>query len=640
MCGIAGFFNLDGSAARGDILHRMVALQHHRGPDDSGACLFSLANGSSRELLPEENNVYSGLEGAIGFNRLSIQDLSAHGHQPMFNAERSIILAFNGEIYNARQYTAELAAKGYQFRGTSDTEVILSLYEEYGLEGMLSRLNGMFAIVIVDLRQQQIVIARDPLGIKPMYWTTAGESLLFASEVKSFLAHPDFKAELDPTHLDEYLAFRYVAGEDYLLKGVHQLRPGHVLRINPTGRSIERYWQIPDVTEKRTLSDADALDEASHLFGESVRSQLLSDVPLGCQLSGGIDSSLVTTHARSNANADLQTFSVIFDDPSYSEEPWIDEVARVTKAKSHRFTFTDSFFHDTLSDASWHLDKPLNHPNSLGIWLLARESKKQVTVLLSGEGADEVFGGYTRFYYASMRPKLAPWLPLLSRLPKIGQRLERQFGGDAVNSFIGSSLWMRPDLLRQLRPEANFETPMEKRRQLFSEGKGNHLGNCLKYDMQTYMVDLLVRQDKMTMAHSVENRVPFLDKNLVEFARHLPDRCLVSDTVAMTNTKMRGTKVLLKKLARRSYSDAFVYRKKSGFSLPLVKYFQDPRFEALMEDQLLPGMAKRGLVDAKTVRHWWKKTLPNDPSINETLWIPVALEIWAQRFIDQGMPSL
>ena len=621
-------------------LRRMTRIQRHRGPDDSGLCLFSLASKTAMELPEEGLPVQTDYEGALGFNRLSIQDLSVHGHQPMFNASRTVVLAFNGEIYNANDYRAELESAGYRFRGTSDTEVILYLYEQHGMEGMLARLNGMFAIVVADLQRQELFIARDLFGIKPMYWTQTKSGILFASEGKSFLAHPEFEPEIDTEHLDEYLAFRYVAGNDYLLKGVHQLRPGHLMRISGQGCEIKRYWEIPDVTAKRKISRPDAVDELCHWFGKSVQSQLLSDVPLGCQLSGGIDSSLVTTHARADNRSDLQAFSVIFDDPAYSEEPWIDQAAKVANAKSHRFKFNDDFFFDTLSDACWHLDKPLNHPNSLGIWLLARESRKHVTVLLSGEGADEVFGGYTRFYYASMRPRLSPWLPLIGKLPVVGQRIQRQFGGDAVNSFIGSSVWMRPDMLHQLRPEASFERPLEKRRALFAEGKGNHLSNCLKYDMQTYMVDLLVRQDKMTMAHSLENRVPFLDKNLVHFARHLPDNCLVSDSIALRDTKMKGTKVILKDLARRSFGDSFVYRKKSGFSLPLSKYFQDQRFKTLMEEKLLPGMERRGLVNAATVRRWWEKDIHTNPRIDETLWIPIALEIWAQRFIDERPQDL
>ncbi|MDZ4401083.1 asparagine synthase (glutamine-hydrolyzing) [Prosthecobacter sp.] len=634
MCGIAGYFNLNGAPAEAAVLARMIDIQRHRGPDDQGIRLFSLRLARSHELKPGGGPAGNAFEGALGFNRLSIQDLSELGHQPMLNGDGSIILAFNGEIYNAPQHRRDLEASGCQFRSHTDTEVILKLYETHGFDGMLGRLNGMFVIVIIDLRQGEIHIARDHLGIKPFYWTMAGQALLFASEAKSFLMHPAFKAEVDTTHLDEYLAFRYVAGENYLLKGVRQLRPGHCLRITAEGVSVRRYWEIPDGSEQASLTDDEALDKVDHLLRQAVKSQLISDVPVGCQLSGGIDSSLVSVFARSHFDADMQTFSVVFDDPGYSEEHWMSQAANAAKADSHRFMFSDGFFFETLDRASWHLDQPLNHPNSLGIWLLARRARPLVTVLLSGEGADEIFGGYSRFYYAGLRPKVSPWLPLLRRAPKIGMRLERQFGGNPVDSFIGASLWQRSDLLLQLRPEADFENLMSRRRVIFAEGQADHLGNCLKYEMQTYMVDLLVRQDKMTMAHSLENRVPFLDLDLMACARSLPRRCLVSPSISLRDSRMRATKVVLKRLARRTFDEKFVYRRKSGFSLPLEQYFADKRFESLMEDRLLPGMKQRGLVNADVVRRWWKDLPHLPPSMAETLWIPVALELWAQQFID------
>ena len=635
MCGIAGYFNLSGADADIGVLARMTDIQRHRGPDDQGMRLFSLATGKSAELGKDRRQPEGHLEGALGFNRLSILDLSEHGHQPMENADGSIFIAFNGEIYNAFDYTAELEAAGFHFRSRSDTEVILYLYEKFGLDGMLSRLNGMFTIVIVDLRTREILIARDHLGIKPMYWTIAGSTLLFASEVKSFLPHPAFRAEIELDHIDEYLAFKYVGGENTLLQGVKQLRPGHCLRATKSGVTVRKYWQIPDGIEKLAVSNGEAEERVKELLGKSVQSQLLSDVKVGCQLSGGIDSSLVSVFARSHFGAEMESFSIVFDDPNYSEEPWISQAAIAANADSHRFILTDGFFLDTLEKATWHMDEPIAHPNSIGIWLLAQKSRPMVTVLLSGEGADEVFGGYARFYHANVRSKISPWLPLLKMVPKMGMRLERQFGGNPVDSFIGASLFQRPEELASLRPQTDFEKVMLRRRAIFAEGQADHVANCLKYDMQTYMVDLLVRQDKMTMAHSLENRVPFLDLNLVSYARSLPTRCVVSDSIALRDASMRGTKVTLKNLARRTFDERFVYRGKAGFSIPLADYFRDKRFESLMEDQLLPGMAKRGLARADVVRHRWKGLQTSPPSASETVWIAVALELWAQQFVDR-----
>lgn len=642
MCGIAGFLNLDNAPADARVLLRMMDIQRHRGPDDQGMRLFSLATGRSvecrRDALPPAGPEFSG---ALGFNRLSILDLSAHGHQPMANADQSVFLAFNGEIYNAFDYSASLAAAGYRFRSRTDTEVILYLYERHGFAGMLERLNGMFTIVIVDLKRREVNIARDHLGIKPFYWAQQGQSLLFASEVKSFLPFPGFRAEVDLDNLDEYLAFRYCAGERFLLKGVRQLRPGHWLRATPEGISVRRYWEVPDHPDKASLTERQAIEKLDHLLRRSVKSQLQSDVKVGCQLSGGIDSSLVSVMARADMGANLETFSIVFNDPAYSEDRWISQAANAAQADNNRFMFTPEYFFKSFESATWHLDKPLNHPNSLGIYLLAEKSRPSVTVLLSGEGADELMGGYPRFYYAMLQPRIAPWLPLLKRLPRMGQKFLRIFGnsGDAASRFIAASLFQHPNELLRIRPEADLEKVFERRRALFSEGRADHLSNCLKYEMQTYLVDLLVRQDKMTMAHSLENRVPFLDRNLVSFIRTLPNHLLVGSMLRLRDSRSRGTKILLKRLAERTFPEDFVYRPKSGFSLPLSRYYTDKRFEEMMEDRLLPGMIERGLVQTDVVRTWWRN-LPNmRRSMDETLWVSIALELWAQRFVDKRVAA-
>lgn len=634
MCGIAGFVNLDRRPAEPRVLARMTDLIRHRGPDDQGLAWCSLSCGTAGEFEAGAAAAADSAEVAIGFHRLKILDLTDHGHQPMANADRSIVIAFNGEAYNAFDFTAELEREGFRFRSRSDTEVVLYLYERFGLDGMLERLNGMFAIVIADLRTREVHIIRDHFGIKPMYWTVAGSALLFASEAKAFLGHPDFRAEIDPAVIDEYLAFRYVSGESSLLKGVRQLRPGHRLRVRDGAVTVHRYWQVPDVAEKAALSPADAVDGLDAVLRQSVQAQLLSDVKVGCQLSGGIDSSLVSVFAREHLGADLDTFSVVFDDPQFSEDRWISQAAAAAHADSHRFMFSAASFHDTLARASWHMDQPISHPNSLGIWLLARGARERVTVLLSGEGADEVFGGYTRFHYAQMRPAISPWVGALAWTPHVGARLARQFGGDPVDSFIMASLFQRPEQVARLRPGADFSRAMAARRAIFADGSADHLSNCLKYEMQTYLVDLLVRQDKMTMAHGLENRVPFLDRRVVAFARQLPARYLVGESLSLRDGRMRGTKVVVKQLARRTFDDQFVYRPKSGFSLPLADYFAEPRFATLMEEVLLPGMRGRGLVDAGAVREHWQGLPTAGAGAAESLWISIALELWAQQVVD------
>jgi asparagine synthase (glutamine-hydrolysing) len=599
MCGIAGFVNMDGAPADAVVLGAMTDAIRHRGPDDRGTLCLSLRGG-----IPDT---------ALGFQRLKTLDLSARGHQPMTSPDGSIALLFNGECFEAGDWKAELEGAGYRFRTGTDTEVVLALYEREGLERMLERLTGMFAIVIADTRRGAVHLVRDGVGIKPLYWAQCGRTVLFASEAKAFLAHPAFRAEIDPAEVDELLAFRYVAGEASLLEGVRHVQPGHRLTITPSGVTEARYWSIPDDPETLRLSREDAADRLSDLLGRSVQSQLRSDVNLGCQLSGGVDSSLVAVLASAHHAAKLNTFSIVFDEPRFSEEPWILEAAATARAASHRFMFDEAAFMGALDAASWHMDQPISHPNSLALWVLARRSRDLATVLLTGEGADELFGGYRRVYDAHAASVDS----------------DRPAVKDPVDTFIRATQFHAEPRLSKLRPEATLGPAIEKRRALFHEGRGDHLSKCLKYDMRTHLVDVLVRQDKMTMAHGVESRVPFLDRHVIEFARALPAGHLVGPLP----DGAPGTKIVVKALAMRSFPPAFVNRRKSAFNLPLAQYFRSGAFVALMEDRLLPGMASRGLVDVGVVRRWWRRAL-SAPSTTEGFWIPVAFELWAQQFID------
>jgi len=606
MCGIAGFVNLDGAPADASVLTAMTGMIRHRGPDDRGALCLSLRGG-----IPDT---------AVGFRRLKVVDLSARGHQPMVSPDGSTALLFNGEIYDAFDCRAELAREGYHFRSGTDTEVVLALYERQGLELMLERLNGMFAMVIADTRRGTVHLLRDRVGIKPLYWAQLGTTVLFASEAKAFLAHPAFRAEIEPAEVDELLAFRYVAGEATLLKGVRHVPPGHRLTITPGGVTETRYWTIPDHAEKLQLSREDAVDRLDRLLGRSVHAHVRSDVNVGCQLSGGIDSSLVTVLAAAHHGADLNAFSIVFDEPQFSEERWILAAAATARAASHRFVFDEAAFMRSLNTASWHMDQPISHPNSMALSLLARRSREHATVLLSGEGADELFGGYARACDALQASSG-------SRRPGLH---------DPIETFIRASQFHSEARLSKLRPEANLRPALDKRRAMFQEGHADHLSNCLKYDMRTHLVDVLVRQDKMMMAHGVENRVPFLDRDVIAFARALPAEHLVgpASPIGAPGTKAApGTKLVVKDLARRRFDEAFVSRRKSAFNLPLAQYFRSRPFVSLMEDCLLPGMAARGLVDVSVVRRWWRRAL-SAPSTTEGFWIPVALELWAQQFID------
>ena len=599
MCGIAGFVNLDGAPADVGVLGAMTDIVRHRGPDDRGMLCLPL-RGDIADI-------------GLGFQRLKILDLSVGGRQPMTTADGSIALLCNGEIYDAAAHKRDLEQRGCRFRTGTDTEVVLALYERDGLERTLERLDGMFAMVFADARRSAVHLVRDRLGIKPLYWAQRGSTVLFASEAKAFLAHPAYRAEIDPAEVDELLAFRYVAGPASLLKGVRQVRPGHHLAITPSGVRELRYWSIPDCLEKAPCSLTDAAARLDHLLGRSVQAQLRSDVAVGCQLSGGIDSSLVTALASSCHDTTMNAFSIVFDEPRFSEAAWISKAAASTGAASHRFVFRPADFADALDAASWHMDQPIGHPNSLALWSLARRSRERATVLLTGEGADELFGGYARFVDAQA----------------VAAPVPRDL--DPVDRFIRSSQFHSDARLSKLRGAADLRPAIEKRRAIFEEARGDHLSNCLKYEMRTHLVDVLLRQDKMMMAHAVENRVPFLGRELIDFARALPAGHLVGGT---SPGGAPATKRVVTALAVRRFGEAFAYRRKSTFNLPLAQYFRSGPFVTLMEDRLLPGMASRGLVDVGVVRRWWRRAL-SAPATTEGFWIVVALELWAQQFVDR-----
>lgn len=648
MCGISGFYNFDGAPADASILHRMTDIQRHRGPDDQGFRLFSLKSGRSLAYAPEVPPApSSAFEGGVGFNRLSILDLSMRGHQPMANDSETVLLAFNGEIYNANDYRPMLEANGYRFRSRTDTEVILRLYEEFGIEGCVHRLNGMFAFVIIDLRSGEIHIVRDQFGIKPMYYARVGNSLLFASEAKGIMAWPGFPREIDPAMLDEYLLFRYNAGEGFLLRGIKQLRPGHRLRVMAGGEvRIHRYHEIPPVVAER-MTEQEALDRFEAEFEAGVKRQLISDRKLGLQLSGGIDSSLVASHARQRAGQDMEAFSIVFNDEAMSERKWIDQCAKATGTISYMYPLTPDYFFAHLRRAAWHYDSPINLGNAVGLYMLAERAAKHVTVMLTGDGADELMGGYPRFFMAALRPLARPFLPMLRNMPVIGGKIARNFdmprGRDNVGWFIAHSTAMREWQVRHLRPDADLSGPMERRRDIFGPASSSFVDDCTRYEMETFMVELLIRQDKMTMAHSLETRVPFLDRETVNLALRLPTSLRVQPQFRLEGSVESGTKILLKKLSERRFGRDFTYRRKMGFGLPLAEFIRDRRFQELWNDSLRPTLARRGWVEADVADGWVRQIVSGvhgrDSAVaavwaTEALWSIVSLEIWAQECLD------
>jgi asparagine synthase (glutamine-hydrolysing) len=635
MCGFTGFINLNNKPLNSRVLKAMTDIQAHRGPDDQGMVGFSLFKDLNVDVIDNETAEFSHLHAGIGFNRLSILDLSKKGHQPMISNCGNYILAYNGETYNALSFREELIAKGHPIQSKTDSEVILYLYIEYGIDKMLELLNGMFAFIIVDLKQRKSFIVRDQLGIKPMYIYRTPSVFMFSSEIKSFTEHPDFKAELNTNHLDEYLLFRYCAHDRTLYKDVKQVPPGHYYEISADKVKVKEYWSYK-IEHESDINLKDAVELLDTTFKESIKSQLMSDVLVGCQLSGGIDSSLVTTYAREFFNANMDTFSIVFSDKAYSEEEFINYVANHTNSDSHRYQYSNQYAFENFFKATWHLDQPISIPNTLGIKRLAERAKDNVTVLLSGEGADELFGGYSRYHDLSCRYNMN--LKGYSKMPIIGSKIQNKYdlAQTPEDFFVMSSSAMSLKDFNTFSITNDIESVIAQRKELFPT-EGDIIKRASAYDLNTYMVDLLNRQDKMTMAHSVENRVPFLDRNMVELVASLPSALLVKKCydIRQLNKSNTYTKHILKELGVKRFNTDFVYRKKSGFPLPVKDLFLKTKMNELIQDQLLPGIKSRGVFDFNAVSKIWnKKESEFSKSDIKNLWMFFAFETWAQTFID------
>jgi len=635
MCGITGYINTDFRPVRNtDRILKMLKVQKHRGPDDSGIRLFSLLSASSAEtscLTPE--SIDADFEGVLGFNRLSILDLSMNGHQPMLNPDNNVIIALNGEIYNAFDFRNELQDWGYKFRSATDTEIVLALYLRHGFEGMLERLNGMFALIVIDLRSRELYLARDRFGIKPLYYILNDRVLAFSSELKSFAFLEDFEFTLNSTKLDEYLLFRNnLSGT--LFEGLESLEPGHYLNYRSGQKLIKsRYYDVNDYSRSKRSGTFDSFGtEVREWLDKSVRSQLVSDVKLGCQLSGGIDSSLVTWLANTNAkNGSFESVSIVFKNKLFSEESYIDRVTETLGIKSHKFLLDNEYYLDNLGKATWHLESPLNHPNTVAVYKLSQRAKDYVTVLLSGEGADEVFGGYKRFYDIQYPFSVNRLLTELNRNLNNPSEVFRYFLDNRQRAIM-SNAYMTPFLAGRLMRNFSRDRAISDRLALYNTLSGSGFDKQIKYEMKTFLPDLLIRQDKMSMAHSIENRVPFLDNEVVNGAFSIPEQFLMlRDSSIGKNTE----KYLLKKMTAAVFGEDFAFRKKMGFGIPVKEFFSDEKFREYMNDQVLPGIRHRGLFSYKLVSGWFENIKTLKYTEMEALWIVISFEIWAAIYLDK-----
>jgi asparagine synthase (glutamine-hydrolysing) len=618
MCGICGIISLkpDKTVERDELLAMRDSMVH-RGPDEAGLFI--------------EKNV------GLGHRRLSIIDLSS-GQQPMTNEDGSIVVVFNGEMYNYQNLRNHLITKGHIFKTRSDTEVIIHAFEEFG-ENCLEHFRGMFAFAIWDSRKRKLFIARDRLGEKPLYYAQWGDTFLFASEIKGILAHPAARREIDTESLDLYFGFRYVPGPNTMFKGIAKLQPGHFLWIKNNTVATSRYWDF-NAIQTRNISQETAEAEFTELLSESVRMRLMSDVPLGVFLSGGVDSSVVVALMSELVAEPIKTFSVGYTgDAAENEFEYARMVANRYKTDHHELRLTADDFLSFLPKLLWHLDEPIADASTIPLFFISQLAKEHVTVVLSGEGADELLGGY--YIYKKMM-----LLESLRSIPGI--------------NMLGAAALLAGSLLgnRKIERYANLlRLPLEQRysgvSQVFTEAERKRLFNgrggivphaladvvapyykrvrnrqpldrMLYLDTKVWLPDdLLMKADKMTMATSVELRVPFLDHVLVEYAASLPVSC-----------KIRGneTKYLLKHAMESRLPKELLYRTKKGFPVPICRWLRE-KADSVREALLDSGSACRVFFEPSFIEEIIRDHEQTQADLSDLIWPFLVFEYWHNAYM-------
>ena len=650
MCGISGLANWGDREALG----RMTHVQAHRGPDDNGLWERTFPDGS-----------YVGL----GSQRLAILDLSASGHIPMCNEDGTIWITYNGEIYNFGDLRKELEAKGHCFASDTDTEVIIHLYEEEGTD-CLRRLNGMFAFAICDLRDKKpsLFMARDHFGIKPLYYVQQGRSLAFASEIKALLEVPGINAEIDVHALHRYLTFLWVPDPATMFRGVCKLPAGHYALWRDGDFEVRQYWDLtfPPADARFPRSEADLVDELRERLGRSVESQMISDVPIGAFLSAGLDSSsIVATMSRLTKRA-IRTYTISFpknyrvgentlDDPNVSNR-----FARSLGCEHHNIVVQPDVA-DLLGKLTWHMDEPTADPAIIPAYLVCREARKNVTVLLSGVGGDELFAGY-RKHYAERWANAYCRIPsairdvtgaAISKLPgfrgtrfkgamRLAKKMARSASLPPVERFIMNCTYldqMQKSALYspELRDQLNNADAAADHLIHFARVKDAHFLNQMLYlDTKIFMPSLnLTYNDKMSMASSVEVRVPFLDRELAEFAAwNVPP-----------NLKLKGffrpaTKYLLRKTMADVLPAEVLHQPKAGFAAPidcwLAKDLREMVDDLLSESQI----RKRGLFRPQVIRGFINQHRSGQHDCSMVIWQFLTLELWVQNFLDRSATAI
>ena len=597
----------------------------HRGPDSSG--VFASPAGP----------------GGLAFRRLRIIDLTPNANQPMANEDGSVQVAFNGEIYNFRELRRELAARGHRFRSASDTEAIVHLYEEKGPE-CIADLEGMFAIAIWDERAERLTLARDRAGKKPLFCYQSDRILAFASEVKAFLSHPDIDLEIDPESVPFYFMHGYVPHPATFYRHVRQVEPGTYLTVDGSGSVVpHRYWRLeyPRESDVQPIARTEAIAGVRRRLRAAVERRLISDVPLGAFLSGGIDSTIVVGLMSELMTEPVKTFSIGFEgDAAYDETPYARLVAERFKTRHTEFRVAPSAI-DLIDTLIWHHDGPFGDSSAVPTYVVSKLAREHVTVVLTGDGGDEVFAGYRRFWAALQfdrlpRPVARAGGALLSRLPPPGHerhwfaQAQRFFrAGDAAadeRATIWNALFY-DDLASLVRPEfVGGLQSVDPLKHLAAERERmtgrSALSRLLQINFISYLADdLLVKLDRMTMAHALEARSPFLDRELVEYAAALPDRFKLSG---------RRTKAILRDAFADLVPPAIERRGKMGFGVPVGTWFRSGLREYMRDTLLAPAARYREMLSGPFVESLVRRHLAGDANLGPQLWSLICFERWLQ----------
>jgi asparagine synthase (glutamine-hydrolysing) len=625
MCGICGKLNFDlGAKIDAALIRAMLGTIRHRGPDDEG--------------------IYLGSGVGLGHRRLSIIDLNT-GHQPLSNENGTVWIVFNGEIYNYKELRGFLVSRGHVFTTQTDTEVIVHLYEELGPE-CLQKLRGMFAFAIWDEHKKALFLARDRIGIKPLYYSLTGEFLVFASEIKAILADPAANREIATDVIDRFLTFLYLPGEDTLLKGIKKLAPGHYLLVRDGKAEVRQYWDLRFSKGSTIRSIKNTESELLSLLAETVELHMIADVPVGVLLSGGVDSTAVLSFAVDRTNQEISSYTVGFSSPGVADErPYAKLAANACGSRHHEMTISASDFADFMPKYVWHMEEPVCEPPAVALYYISKLASEHVKVLLSGEGGDEAFAGYSNYRNLLWLERIKSYLSPLAGT--IGQGLS--FANSILNSarirtyaplmnakfpayyfsrtsnpyrYAGNGLGRlySADFDRTIDREHTLEPVRRYQAHVHAE---NTLDAMLYIDTKTWLPDdLLIKADKMTMASSVELRVPLLDHKVLEFAAALPP-----------NLKVRGftTKYLAKKVLKNRVPAQILDRPKAGFPVPYEAWLRKELRSWVREILLDRQTTNRGYFDAKSVERWLSAS--EDKGVNfKEIFSLATLELWHRSF--------